>query len=153
MSVGDQFPLEEKEAFLNRTLIPGTILYLFCEFTSPPKFKYGILACIDPEPILLIINSEISSWLQQRPAMRDCQVTLRQEEYSFLRHDSFVDCTKAIRVFALTDLKSQLLEDLDRIKGQITRETREAIVYAVKTGNTIENRIKLWIIQALAGNS
>jgi hypothetical protein len=41
--LGDVFPEHEKQAHLDRQLTAGRVLYLFCEFTDPPKEKYLVL--------------------------------------------------------------------------------------------------------------
>jgi hypothetical protein len=59
-SLGDFFPQDDKEEYVNRNLKPGQILYLFSKFTNPPKEKYLVLACPGSTPLLFVINSRIS---------------------------------------------------------------------------------------------
>jgi hypothetical protein len=38
--LGDYLPHKEKGQYIETHLKPGQILYLFCDFTTPPKEKY-----------------------------------------------------------------------------------------------------------------
>jgi hypothetical protein len=152
MKLGESFPPEERRAYIQRSLKPGAILHIFCPFTLPPKFKYCVLVCVEPEPVLFLVNSKKSQWIEDRPALRDCQVVLQQRDHPFLRHDSHIDCTQARRDLPLEEIERQLMEDLDNLKGEITTAEREAIVYAVRGGTTIETRVKRAILTALGGS-
>jgi len=146
MKLGEQFPPDDQLAFIRRSLRPGAILYLDCAFTNPPKNKYGILVCTDPEPLVFLVNSRINRWLAERPALRDCQITLHQCDYPFLQHDSCIDCTTPYRFLTVEAIERQLMNDIDR---QITESEQQAILYAVESGKTIEQRITRWILDAL----
>src|SRR2546426_997665 len=142
MKLGEHFPPGEKLAHVRRSLKPGAVLRLFCPFTTPPKEKYCILVCIEPQPVVFVVNSEISRWLRQRPALRDCQVTLHHEQHPFLEHDSYVNCTHARMDFSLQEIEEQLIENLDKLKDHISEGERDGIIYAVEAGKTIEQRVK-----------
>jgi len=149
MKLGEKFPPEDRLAFVRQSLVPGSILYLSCSFTTPPKEKFVVLVSLDPEPVVFMINSEISRWLQDRPALRDCQVTIHQQDHLFLSYDSYIDCTQAVRKFTAQDLERQLVQDLGKIKGKITLHEREAVLYSVQNCRTLESKLKSFIIAAL----
>ena len=150
MKLGEKFPPEDRLAFVRQSLVPGTILHLSCSFTNPPKDKFVILVVVNPEPVVFMVNSEISRWLQDRPALRDCQVTLHQHDHAFLNYNSYIDCTNAVRQFTTQDLERQLVQDLGKIKGKITQQEREAVLYSVQNCRTIESNLKGLIIVALS---
>lgn len=149
MRLGDRLSPEDRRNYARRCLVPGRILHLHCGFTNPPKHKFVVLACVQPEPILFLINSRISLWLQARADLRDCQVTIHRDDHGFLAQDSFLDCTQAIRQIGVEQMENQLALDLSNIKEMITPREQEAIVYAVTASRTLTPREKRWITEAL----
>jgi len=70
-TLGDYLPHKEKGQYIEAHLKPGQILYLFCDFTTPPKEKYLVLACPGENPLLFIINSEIHPFIASRPELKN----------------------------------------------------------------------------------
>lgn len=149
MSLGDQLSPEQRIQFIVKALAPGTILHLFCEFTTPPKHKFLVLGCVEPDPILFAINSKVSPYIAARQHLAQCQVMLYQSDHSFLKYDSFLDCTAAIRDFGLDDLTAQLVADFSNIKSRLTEADREAVIKAVSCSVTLEERVKKLVLQSL----
>lgn len=149
MKLGDCFPEDERKAHLRSILAPGSILLLDCYFTKPPKPKFCILLCLEPEPVMVLVNSKISKFLEDRPALRDCQVLLHSTHHQFLKHDSYIDCTQSLKV-SIEEIESQILKDVKKIKGRIFQDEKEAIVYAISTAKTIPMRDKEWVLKALS---
>ncbi len=149
MPLGDSFPLEQRLETFQRSLRAGTVFYLFCDFTTPPKEKYLLLACIRPAPLFLIINSEVPEFYLSRSHLRDRQVQVLAAEHGFLSHDSFVDCTKTFAQFSLERLQDQVLSDIGRIKGEISPPARAAVIKAVLAARTIEVKYKQWMLKEL----
>lgn len=150
MSLGDQLPAEQKRQLVRQALVPGALLHLFCNFLNPPKHKFLLLGCIEPEPVLFAINSRVSRYITERQHLAECQVMLYQKDHSFLAYDSFLNCTAAVREFSLDDLVEQLVQDVKNIKGRLTEKDREAVVKAVSKTVTLEERVKKWVLRALA---
>ena len=42
----------------------GDILLMHCDICKPPKNKYFIVAVIEPEPVLLFVNSELNNYVR-----------------------------------------------------------------------------------------
>ena len=148
-TIGNRFPECHRQEFTERNLTPGRILYLWCEFTTPPKDKYLVLACRGAPPLLFLISSRIHPFIASRPDLLNCQVELRASEYDFLSHDSFVDCSKVVYSFDEQAIKNQLLSDLRKIKGEINQTTKNEIVKAVRNSRTISLYRKQLIIDSL----
>src|SRR3989338_3886355 len=150
MSLGDQLSPEQKKQFVLKALNPGSSLHLRCDFFAPPKHKFLLLGCIEPEPIVFTINARVSPYIVARQHLAQCQVMLYQSDHSFLKYDSFLDCTTAIRDFGLDDLTAQLVADFSNIKSRLTEIDREAVIKAVSRSVTLEERVKKLILQTLA---
>jgi hypothetical protein len=147
--LGNLFSEADKHDYVDRHLRPGQVLYLFCQFTNPPKEKYVVLTCVGPTPLLLVINSRISPFIEHRPELLRCQVRLSASDYDFLDHDSFADCSKVIDSLDETNIRGQVLADLGRAVGELTQATKREIIKAVQDAKTISNHHKKLIIDAL----
>lgn len=150
--IGDSFPPQEKEAYFQRHLKPGQVIYLNCTFTNPPKPKYLILACIEPKLLCFPINTEIHPYIKKRPHLLQCQISISQNLHSFLDHDSFIDCKEVIEL-SLDDVKTQILADMGRIKGKISTEVKSAIIRTILSSSMITPRHKKWISDSFGSSS
>ena len=148
--LGDRFPDEQRAAYARKALTPGRILYLWCDFTVPPKFKYVVLVGIEPDPIGFVINSRISAFISKRPALCACQVMLRRTDYSFLRHDSYLDCSAVIDALDREEILRQLTAAPSNIVGELTEATKAEILRVISTAPTISEAHRAVIRQALA---
>jgi len=135
--LGDRFPAEQRQAYINRHLVPGQVLYLFCGFTRPPKEKYLVLVCAGAEPLLFVVNSSVHPFIASRPELRRCQVNLSASEHPFLDHDSVINCAEVIRAADQPDMLDQLARDIGRIKGMLSEGTQKQVLAAVRKARTI----------------
>lgn len=150
MRLGDTLSPDDKLKYICQALVPGRILHLHCNFTTPPKNKFVVLVSVQPALALFVTNSEISEWLKARQDLRDRQVTLHQKDHAYLSHDSFLNCTEAIRQMELAEIERQLVKDTNNIKDVVTASEREAILYAVKDCRTLSKIEIRWITDALS---
>lgn len=148
-TLGDSFPEDKKREYIINNLRPGQIIYLFCDFTNPPKEKYIILVCTEPKLLFFLINSEIHPYIKKRVELNHCQVSINQSDHNFLSHDSFIDCTD-VKDLRLEDVETQVLADMSRIKGMTNQHVIDDIKAAVKTAKTIIPRYKKWILDSLS---
>lgn len=147
--MGDQWPENERREYVERHLLPGCILRLFCHFTEPPKEKYLVLVCTTRSWLALTINTRVPS-LAQRDVRRS-HLPLHASEYDFLRYDSFLDCSK-VHPIEKDAIMCQVLGDTGRIVGTISATTRAQVVTAVRQARTIVRRDKQAILRSLAGD-
>ena len=153
MRLGDTLSPDDKLKYVRQALIPGRILHLHCQFTTPPKDKFVVVVSIQPALILFVTNSEMSEWLKARQDLRDRQVTIHQMDHTYLRQDSFLNCTEAIRQMEIGEIERQLIKDTNNIKDVITTREREAILYAVKDCRTLSKKEIRWISEGLSALS
>jgi len=147
--VSDFLSDEQKKAYIISNLIPGKILRLYCTFTNPPKEKYFVLAYSNLNSLLFIINSNVHEYIKQRKYLLHCQDEITASDYPFLKHDSYINCAKVIKHFDRQLIEEQLLDDLNRIKGELKPDTRNEIIRAVDNAKTISPKHKELIMNAL----
>ncbi len=150
--LGDHFPPEDKRAWIKQQLQAGSVFYLSCEFTHPPKDKYIVLVCpvaTLPRPLLFVINSDIHPLLYRNPHTRSCQLQLNAADYDFLDHDSYVDCTNVIDSINEDAIIDQLATNVGRLKGTPNANSMSEMAEIVQRAKTIIPRHKLAIGEAL----
>ena len=148
-SVGDWLTRDAQEEYVDSRLGSGRVLRLQCEFTNLPKIKFLVLVCWNEEPLLLVINSEVSRYYQKHSLLHSCQVLLQASEYHFLNHDSYVDCTKVVAGQVMREIRRLCLDDIGSIKGELNPDTKEKIRRAVRRAVGISEYHKKAIESAL----
>jgi len=147
--LGDFFPEAERAHSVARSLKPGQIVYLYCAFITPPKDKYLLLLCRSAPPLLFMINSRIPAFVQARENLRQCQVRLDPADYSFLDHESWLDCSRVINQFDDEEIVNQVMQDSGRVKGPLKRSTKDQVARAVERARTISTADKSLIVSSL----
>ena len=148
--LGNNFPESRRREWAQNQLTPGRVLYLFCEFTTPPKEKYLAIVCRKPRPLLFLVNSLVSSLVEKNSDLRKCQVSLSARDYDFLRHDSFLNCSEVIDSLQVDEIVDQLVADATRIKGSLNEITIQEITQVVGDARTIIPIHKKLIERALS---
>jgi len=117
----------------------GDILHFYNHVACKPK--YHLLACLDPEPILLIINSEPSPFAQKNPKLLACHLEIKTADHSFLHHDSVVSCCEPCS-------GPEPGETID-LSGQLANHLFNDLYDAVSVSPTMSNRHKKMILVEL----
>jgi len=139
-----------QEQYIRDNILPGQVLRLFCQFTTPPKNKHLLLVGIEPSPLLFMVNSQIHPYVRSRAYLKSCQVLLKASEHFFLAHDSYVDCRNVCTTFSLDDLIMQVHRDARRLKGFINEEAQEQVIAAIKACPVLEKHSQNLILAELA---
>ena len=142
--LGDAFSPQQKQSAYDATLVAGSILHLNqCRFVTPPKAKFVVLVGRDEDVCLLfLINSE--------PRHRPHQVRLRDLEYAFLTHDSYMNCSEAIDVLTATDIAAELAQGSAQYVGDLTADTIEEVLKETQQARTLTGFHKKIIYDALS---
>lgn len=149
MIVADKFPIELRKQKLKENLNPYVVLYLFCQFTHPlPKDKFLLLVSLKPEPLFFVVNSEMNDYVKNRPHLAKCHILLEKEKHHFLSHDSYINCNEA-KSFSIEEVETQVLENMGRIKGIVSKEIRLFIIEATKASKTLSREKKSIILESL----
>ncbi len=86
------------EGLRDLSIAPGAVF--IGPWTGIDHEKFLIVAGVAEDRILVcsvMINSEINPYIQCRPRMLSCQVSLKAADYDFLSHDSYANCAQPIR--------------------------------------------------------
>jgi hypothetical protein len=148
-AIGESFPLEAKEEFIESAISPGKVLYLFCTLSRETKNKFVVV--VNPcEPFsYFLINSNIRLFIQKKPELTRCQILLKQEEHHFLTHDSYLDCTALLKTIPYEEAKEQISNDFSRISGDLNLRTRKDILRVVCSSKVFDPRDKDIILRNL----
>ncbi|MDO8813509.1 MAG: hypothetical protein Q7J38_15995 [Gallionella sp.] len=150
--LGQHFPAELLRPRIEAALKPGCVVKLLVKFPQITKEKFLVLvADDDPEYLTFIVNSEINSFITNRPHLLQCQVAIDVANHVFLDHDSHVACHEILPM-KREDVIKTLMGDPSAIKGKVSPDIRSQIIAAVKFAKTIDKDKKNRIIAALGGN-
>jgi len=145
------FPEEDREQYASQNVLPGKVLYLWCDFgDGTRKDKYLVVACANGPTILLTINSDLHQNMSRNPRWLACQALLKASDYEFLSVDSWVNCAKINDLFdSRESVEEQLRDDPSRVRGDLSRSDRQAILSAAMRANTLTVSQKKAIVAAL----
>lgn len=148
-SLSNAFPAELMEVQSAQYIKAGAVIRLFCDFTTPPKHKYLMIASTEPLQVF-IINSEIPEFIKRNKSLLADQVDIPQIDHQFLTHDSVLNCIEAHRAFDISHLKSELVANFsevykDTLRGYLLR----TVIDVVEQSENLSRRIKTQIIQAI----
>lgn len=108
-----------------------------CRHAKPdPKDKFVVIVCRDVQAMGFFINTEINSYIKNRPELLACQVVIKASNHRCLDWDSYVDCNELFR-FKDAELSARNL---------VVKQTRDAIKVAVNISETLEERHRKLIL-------
>lgn len=79
-------------------MVPGTVL--LGEMEGVDHLKFFVVAGVSNDRICVcsvVINSAINPFIMRRPHLLSRQVQILNEKYSFLSHDSYVNCAQPLK--------------------------------------------------------
>ena len=140
MSLGDAFPEALRKKSVERQVKPGSIIKLEAVMDDGKLHeKRFIVINVDNETVTLVINTEISDFVQNKPWLLKCQVFMKFSEHPCMKHDSYVDCSRP-RVYSEEDVHNQLVNNPAWILGEISGPLCDDIKNALKHSNQIPVR-------------
>lgn len=130
----DQNPLA---ALLAKNLRVGAVLYKWCDFTTPSKNKYMVVASLEPKLLILLINSKINQYYVDK-GLDQFHVQIPQADHEFLKHDSYADCIEAHTAFDCSNIRQEVIESYNDIfQGWLTDTCLENVYHAVNNNEVI----------------
>ena len=120
-------------------MVPGTVL--LGEMEGVDHLKFFVVAGVSNDRVCVcsvVINSAINPFIMRRPHLLSRQVLILNEKYSFLSHDSYVNCAQPLKG------TSDFFKGYKRV-GQLTVDdiqlVREEIV---QSGMLTANALKIY---------
>ncbi len=139
VNLGESFPGSFREDYSKRIFTPGSVFRAYTDLTTPPKVKIFVilsvrsdLACVGS----LFVNSEININYFPTPALRDLNLSLSKEDFDFLDHDSFLDCSQ-IKEMRLEMLYDMAKNDPGIFLGGLDNETLMLAINTAREAPTI----------------
>lgn len=149
VSLSQAFPSDLISIQTNKYIKAGAVVRLLCDFTTPQKHKYLMIACVEPLQVF-IINSEIPEFIQRNPHLLADQVDIPQADHPFLKHDSILNCIEAHRAFNLSHLKDKLIANFSEVyKGTLKEYLLRNILDVVERSENLSRITKNQIISAI----
>jgi len=99
--------------------------------------------------LIFLINSEIHALIEKSPALKACQVTLKQSVYTFLDHDSYLNCAKVFQDLSSHELVNRLVQNEGSYIGHLNADEILQVIEAVNSAPTLSAEEKDLIINSL----
>jgi hypothetical protein len=145
MNLGDYFPQNIQDDYINRSLKVGAVLKMFVNDTLPPKEKRFIVIGFSNDNLSLAsiyINSEINTCINWSDQLKSLQMELWSEGREYLKHRSYVDCSKFIPR-NLKEIETVLKNRPDSIIGEVSKNDLQLIMEKIKNASTISKKQKI----------
>lgn len=127
------------DSVLRLNMIPGTVL--LGEMAGVDHLKFFVVAGVSNDRICVcsvVINSAINPFIMRRPHLLSRQVQILNERYSFLTHDSYVNCAQPWKGTA------DFFQDFKRV-GQLTDEDLKLVKQEIVLSGTLSaNELRIY---------
>lgn len=111
---------------------------LKCSHTLPfPKDKFVVIVCRDSRCMGFLVNTVIHPFILNRPGLLKAQIKIKVSDYSFLDHDSYIDCK---------DLYDFEDGELCNTRAPVNIITKAEVRKIVRDSDTIEPRYQKLIL-------
>lgn len=148
-SLSSLLPQDVVGAVIRNHFKAGAVLRLFCDFTTPPKYKFVMIASVEPL-LVFIINSEIHPYIRNNPSLLADQVDIPQADHSFLSHDSILNCVQAHQAFNISYLHQELVNSFSEIyKGKLRPYVLRNVIDVVEQSVNLSKITKTQIISSI----
>jgi hypothetical protein len=142
VTLADKFPRNIVAASVERQFEVGTVIKLEAKMDDGKvRQKRFVVAAIAENVLVLVVNSEVSNFIKAQAVLLKAQVNMPVALHAFMDHDSHIDCSRA-RTFPKQAAIEQLSQNPAWILGKIAKDTRDAIVVAIKAAQTISTKQK-----------
>ena len=137
------------EASILRNLKVGSVVYTWCDFCNPAKNKYLLVVSIEPNLLVLVINSEINQFYIAN-GQDIFHVLVPQSEHPFLHHDSHACCVEAIDAFDISFMHSSIVANYAEFhRGYLSIRCLKEVYEAVLAQKLIRRGYKIEILSSI----
>jgi hypothetical protein len=127
----------------------GDVVHVYVQSLRNPKHKFCVLACMEPKPLLFLINSEVTEYKKTRPDLMAGQLEIDAAGHAFLNYDSWLDCTE-LHGYPLDQLEAEYNKDPKIVVGRLSEVLTARVIEVVKRSVTLPKRDIARILAALA---
>jgi len=129
----------------------GQIIRLYCKGNHLNKYKYFLVLSFPKsgEPILFIINSKLSNFIKSRLRIKAAQLRIHKNDYPFLKHDSYINCSEIKWWFTKEKIIEQLKRNKNNILGNIHSKHIKSILNIVHNSDLLKELEKELIFKSL----
>ena len=96
-----------------------------------------------------MINSQLNDFMKRTDDIREAQASLTKKDHPFMPHDSWIDCSKVLRLFDTQEVAQQIIRKVGSLKGRLNNQSRTEVREIVKHSRRLDNRDKKAILLEL----
>jgi hypothetical protein len=125
-------------------------VYVHVPSIVPPATKFAVIGCLDPKPIIFLVNTALPAFKRLRPELMARQLEITRDDHPCLHYDSWLDCAEP-HGYDMGALVSACKRDPTIVRGYVSDQLRERIIAAVEASRVIEKRKITWLLAGLRG--
>ena len=118
----------------------GQVFRLWCAICRPPKFKFFVVALVEPRPRYFLINSNAAPFQLAQPALAVHQLPANAGENSFLHHDSILDTSQLLGGHTASDLEDLYQKDSNVLLGVVCAKLRRHARHVIENSEVLSKR-------------
>ena len=119
----------------------GTVIRIFSLDVDKPKVKWIIIVAGNSDAIATIFINTETRLTDLTGSLQALQLPLSKEKCSFLKHDSYADCSD-LREKSKSEINRLLQKEPGRKEGEIPQDIMQEILAALKRAKSISPILK-----------
>lgn len=105
----------------------GSVFHVWCQICRPQKWKFFVVAYVDPAVRYFIINSAPAAFQRNSPTLLRHQAELLAAEHGFLHHDSVLNCSEVFGGPTASDLEDMYSNDEAVLLGRLSPSAMQQV--------------------------
>ena len=142
MNLGDFFNDKIRKKYAERQIDIGKARLIQIPEFNVSYPKYCIIVALNQSDIAgVIINTEINPNIFKAEELRKLHIPILQQDHSFLKYNSFVDCSQLIK-WTIEHIVEAITNKPEIVVGNVTTELLKKIHLTIIYTDTISNKEK-----------
>lgn len=118
----------------------GSVFHIWCPSCKPPKWKFYVVASINPQVRYFLINTRPAAFQLADVQLAAHQVEMLEKDHGFLNHDSVIDCSQLIGGPTASELEDLHTQNEGVLLGRVITSTRRSVRHIVKESDLLSTK-------------
>lgn len=130
------------------TISAGDVYHLWCNVCTPQKYKFFVVAYTEPKIRYFLINSKPTEFQLARPHLMESMVVLPASAHSFLKYDSYMNCTEVLGGATREEVQQACSTDPRAYLGRIAEPQKQVVKQLMVNSRLLTGKEKQAILAA-----
>jgi hypothetical protein len=138
-SLGEKFPQAIRAELAKANLVPGAVIRIPVNDTTPPKIKYLVVISVDPDKFYfstIFVNTEVNPNVFNTVELQNLQHYIEVKNCPFVETNCYADCSK-IKERSHAEVTAYITKYPDAHLGQLPEDDFNKIRALLTNASTI----------------